>query len=652
MDDNTKRQNRIDELIAELSDCRDDERNSQSQILEVISVVSTILGILFGSSYLKPESKDKEILIFQNIDINSTSYVDKFCNIINENITYPRILFWISLVVFCMAFAYIIVLGIDNVLRYYYIQNIEDRLNQLISSTPDNKDRGEFLHWNEYSAPITTKNIKHITSTHTALSYGCYSLAIICVILFSIGIVLSLYFEINDRKWFDKLILWIVIIGMGLAFILFTRLTVHAKKVSQFAWDTAHKNQKIRLDLLQGNLYDKGKSFRRLFIYFIYPKRQDLQKPLLIIVGFVYGVVIRNCGIDLKDVFNIILTIFVFDFLAYQARYQINDIRGLDEDKESGYQNRLLSNDIDNPEHVIKISFIIAIFKILVALFVTIHFSGAMRKRLLISLIILFISTVLYEYARDRKNTWLIFIFVGVGYPLRFCMGFLTATQEWKMLTNEQIAFFILALLTYGSFSSILAWVNEVADRIQKSTIDSVVFKKKHYEDIWNIITDRYILAEKNPIDKKIIPLREKCNVKDPWNIMMFFSLISTFFIACFGNIPVSLIIIEIVVCITFILNINFSHKRKLILFGISWGSMICKSVIGMIYYKMPSWYLLLSIMQVLITVTYFILCYQPQVKKIDFRQLLCRLKYKIMIKVLGKYAVDIMENAKKKTKK
>ena len=97
MDDNTKRQNRIDELIAELSDCRDDERNSQSQILEVISVVSTILGILFGSSYLKPESKDKEILIFQNIDINSTSYVDKFCNIINENITYPRILFWISL---------------------------------------------------------------------------------------------------------------------------------------------------------------------------------------------------------------------------------------------------------------------------------------------------------------------------------------------------------------------------------------------------------------------------------------------------------------------------------------------------------------------------------------------------------------------------
>ena len=97
---------------------------------------------------------------------------------------------------------------------------------------------------------------------------------------------------------------------------------------------------------------------------------------------------------------------------------------------------------------------------------------------------------------------------------------------------------------------------------------------------------------------------------------------------------------------------INFSHKRKLILFGISWGSMICKSVIGMIYYKMPSWYLLLSIMQVLITVTYFILCYQPQVKKIDFRQLLCRLKYKIMIKVLGKYAVDIMENAKKKTKK
>ena len=116
-----KEEIRINELIAELSECREDERNTQNQILQVISVVGTILGILFAASYLNSNTKNETIKIFQNVDTEEITYIIR---ILNNNITYSRIMFWLGLLIFCTAFSYIIVLGISNILRYYYIQNL------------------------------------------------------------------------------------------------------------------------------------------------------------------------------------------------------------------------------------------------------------------------------------------------------------------------------------------------------------------------------------------------------------------------------------------------------------------------------------------------------------------------------------------------
>lgn len=54
--------------------------------------------------------------------------------------------------IFCTAFAYVMVLGVNNLLRYYYIQKLEDRLHELISYTTDDKKEGPLLHWNAYIA--------------------------------------------------------------------------------------------------------------------------------------------------------------------------------------------------------------------------------------------------------------------------------------------------------------------------------------------------------------------------------------------------------------------------------------------------------------------------------------------------------------------
>ncbi len=197
--DNENKQNRINELIAELSDCREDERNTQNQILQVIYVAGAILGILFSASYLNDE-KNKCITVFTNIESDNINYIYKLCNMINANVTYSRIMFWLSLLIFCTAFAYIIVLGTNNILRYYYIQSLEDRLHELIPNTPKEDGMGSFLHWNAYNAPIITRNINHITSSHTALIYFSYSVATVCAILFSMAMVASLFLEITPKK--------------------------------------------------------------------------------------------------------------------------------------------------------------------------------------------------------------------------------------------------------------------------------------------------------------------------------------------------------------------------------------------------------------------------------------------------------------------
>ena len=144
MCENDEMKGKIDkeELLLELSQCREDERNCKNQMVQVISTASTILGVLFGSTYFSFGKGG-----------------------------FSKVVFYLSIAVFCVAFTYIIVLGIGSTLRYYYVQKIEDLLSL---ESEDSK----FLHWGSYFAPIVTRNRKHIRSMHTLLFYVCYTLFI------------------------------------------------------------------------------------------------------------------------------------------------------------------------------------------------------------------------------------------------------------------------------------------------------------------------------------------------------------------------------------------------------------------------------------------------------------------------------------------
>lgn len=641
-------QNRIEELIAELSDCREDERNSNNQILQVISVVGTILSILFGISYLNAQNKNDPLVIFQSV--NTDNVLDHLCNLFNQNITYARVMFWLGLLVFATAFTYITVLGINNILRYYYIQTIEDRLHNMISSAPDDNDRGVMLHWNAYCAPIITRNPKHITSTHSALYYFCYTITTICIVVFSMGMVASLFQQINPRRWFDTLLLLIVLIAMALTFFLFLRLSANAESVAQFAWDVAHENHKIRMGQSKQEIYGKAKSFRRIFWYLFYPKKQDLQKPFLIIIGFLCGMVLTGVKIEAGCIYRLLFVLFVFDFLAYQARYQINDIRGIEEDREVGAKNRLIADDITNERHVTKISAIVALTRILVALLLTLIFGGATKELLLVSLGILFVATVIYEVARTNNNDiiWPIFFSVGIGYPLRFFLGFVLVIPERALLLNPQTICLAIALGAYGSFSSILSWINQITERLEHTSVETDNFppsyKKKHFRMLQRLIFEKYNNAKLHTTNHRVFPLREKCQIYEVWNIIFIISLLFLMLTAFMGNISKILLFVELIICISFAFNGCLYNRKKLILIGIGWCGIVVKVIIATLTLENYVWYILLSGIQYLVTITYFILCYQPQMKELNWKQLFKKI-YNLFLKiVLGEYVANMFQ--------
>lgn len=287
-------QDKMNELMAELSDSREDSRNTQNQIFEIMNIVGTVLGMLFGASYLSSDNKNKNfnsLLAYYNKQ--EDCWIDRLMNSVITLLTPARILFWLSAVAFIIAFLYITYLGIENILRYYHIQNIEDRLYDLMPSMDDDHGRGSFLHWNGFSAPILTKNIKHISSSHTSLSFFAYTGAVFAIIFFSMGLVLSLFLDINPIRRIDKIILGIIGILMIFTVILFLRLSIRAREVVQFSWDMAHENQRIRLGIARGELYAGARSYAHLIRYLVYPKLQDLQKPMLIALGFLYW-----CALD------------------------------------------------------------------------------------------------------------------------------------------------------------------------------------------------------------------------------------------------------------------------------------------------------------------------------------------------------------------
>jgi hypothetical protein len=52
----------VNELISELSDCKEDGHNCQNQALQTILIAGTVLGLLFGSTVISDGSRNGQVV--------------------------------------------------------------------------------------------------------------------------------------------------------------------------------------------------------------------------------------------------------------------------------------------------------------------------------------------------------------------------------------------------------------------------------------------------------------------------------------------------------------------------------------------------------------------------------------------------------------
>ena len=629
-------QNRITEIISELSSCREDERNAYNQILQVIAVVGTILGILYGASFLP---KNPGVLIQTDFsEFKNMPILYKMLESVKESLVYTRIIFLLSILVFIVAFTYVLVLGLGNLMRYYYIQNLEDRLYELIPATKDNNYRGSFLHWNAYYAPINTQNFFHAASPYTVLNQVCLMFAICGIVLFSMGLIGSLFLRIPEKNIFDYAIILIVACMLIFVLGLYLYSNRHARQMVQFSWNIAHDNQKVRLSG-EGKTYDGAEKFRKRTKYYFYPKTQDLQKPLLVAIGFIFANTYYHIPFEKATVLSLLFTLFVFEFLIYQARYQINDIRGIQEDKEAGHTNRLLSGDEENVGRRIKLSFGIAIVKIFIATILTVMFGNDTRVMLFICFGLVLLSSISYELARAYKKKWLVFILVGIGYPLRFFVGYLTAVPEnWKDIFSIEGVCFSIAMIAYGSFASILVWCSEITKRMVKFKEEGGEFperyEKAHYLYLQKFLASHFYGCKSEKITS-INPLIERGKLTDPWNIMFLLSMILMSFIQIYMDHTYVSLLIEVGISLIGILGIITNNWKKALFCLLS---IMVVAVRGIFLFVDggPLAYLLFWILRGIMLGTYTLLCFQPFLKAFDKVY-----GYRILKKIVGDYAFE-----------
>lgn len=400
---------RFEFLLQELSECRQDDRDSINQILSVIA--AGIAAVVIVANVLtEGGGENANAPVMEALRGNST---------------------WILLGIVVTAFSYVLSLGLRSSLRYSYMRMLCKEIKDC--------GAGDVPGWVEMSAPLITLNPRHIKSNYTLIHF----LGIFCAIVAAIAVCVSM---VSISATGDDLHAG-VLAAAAIFFILFT-CAVFAMSDAQAIMNKMKKlvEERREQDAAacekqavsdQGGVAGKDPNWLRFALYLVYPHPQDALKLLFLLFGFVLGwFVADRCDSLLGFVMRFLLLLFVFDVFGYQARYQINDIRGYHEDEKNPAaekRGRLASFGV--PERVsVFSSAAAALAKIALGMVVIALVSpdDDIRVALFISFALVFVLAFVYECARSPRkgkaadgklHEFLPLALVGLGYMLRIGTG-------------------------------------------------------------------------------------------------------------------------------------------------------------------------------------------------------------------------------------
>lgn len=466
----------VSELLQELSDCREDERQMENQTIAVISTAGAVLGAILTANFLT-ETKCADII---------------------------RISFVLSNIIFCTAFAYVITLGIAGVMRYHYVRDIEDRLHRLVPAENAEDPDDAFVHWFSYRGALVSRNVKHVGGLNGKMYFVCYTVATVGASLFCVGTTLCLFGMLDSKKLVDRLLLAVPLLMALITLATFIVSSVRAGKESELFLKMARERRKQRAEEKERADDDRTKRTAawctpRLLLYLLYPKTKDPQKPFLIAVGYALWTLYQSAPGAFWSTLRsglprLLAVMFIFDVLLYPARYQANDCLGLKQDAESGKTPipGILEGSEEKIEKILRVDILTAVLKVVLGLTLTGVFCQRTQTVWLWGCVAVLAGiTAAYEKFRSgwvpvwnrsepdkpqkkaRWNLFWIMFAVGFGYPLRFAVGALATGMPWKSGT---FLFSMLALYCYGIFVALVPWKSSVAQKTD-------YFEKKHYNN-------------------------------------------------------------------------------------------------------------------------------------------------------------------------
>ena len=525
----------------------------------------------------------------------------------NKPVISKSILFLISNITFFIIIGYMVSLGIVSGIRFHYMRNLEDQLYMLIHG--NNRETG-LLHWMSFSSSITTRNIKHLTSIPAWIHYLCYALATVCAILFCVITTFFQYINLDTPSLLDNIAFVALSTFSALVSIAFFYASVNSKKIYLLAVRISRERRNGRLrglnDVQQDSAVDDssndgsgGNGNRRgnryillmkAIVYFIYPKTQDMQKPLLIVLGFCTAVILNGTSFQEHGLRQLAFTVLMLDVLAYQARFQWNDIRGLYEDKEAGKTNRLPFWFFGEKKAVF-ISLSVIFARLLIFAFLAFRTDKAIKAPVLTCAALIAIIAVFYEIARTKEVVIPVFALVSLGYPLRLFAGFWVACPEFWRQRDLLVAISVI-LLSYaffGEFSVLLTWTHEAVSQKKAGK----PFKKRHYEYLFQKVESR-----------GNFPLSNHGKLFDPWNFT-FFGSVATFSIALIIKCEF-FVMIELIFLASLAFLCLASKKQSYFIAPLAIGLGICKTVWG--YSASQAEIVYISITQLLFVSIYYFL--------------------------------------------
>ena len=399
----------IERLQKELEQCHEDDREAKGRILQAVGVMVAVLTVVYALVVAVGPGPASPIPMKAMLCI---------CLVLT-----------VAAEISCLC--YIVSIGVVQIVRSLYMAEVERAL-VAYDAIPD-EDGASALGWLEICSAVNTLNpgyIYHrIAAVHLTSTLGAmFGVTIVCLAFFvlfgfSLGnhgnlVFLAALVVIP----FFVFVLWVL---YSIAFqsddlIAEIRQIVRDTRMVEFLEPFTSASALEILGRVCHISYDRrnSKANIRWFIrYAVFPRLQDEPKGLFMLAGYAvaYGWFVAQ-GLHGFNLLELLLQFvylwFVLDFLVFQVRYQINDIRGRDEDRQNPakWRRHRLHSLLGDRDAPVRMSALVAGYRLLLAFACMLANFLHMGIPIFLSTAMIALLAFLYEWLRTvesvRYNNW------------------------------------------------------------------------------------------------------------------------------------------------------------------------------------------------------------------------------------------------------